>query len=496
MSQKKVYLAIDLGAGSGRVLAGEFDGRRIDLVEVKRFDNIPLKLPSGWHWNISGLFQNIIDGLKLAAEKYGDRIESIGVDTWGVDYGLLDKDGRLLGLPFQYRDSRTDGTMEKLFERVPKEEIYRRTGIQFMFFNTINQLLAEKISASAALDLADSLLFLPDLLGYWLTGKAVTERSIASTSQLYSPMTHDWDRELIERLGIPSRIFKEIVDPGTPLGPLTEELKEATRITQAQVITVAGHDTSNAVAAIPNDGERNPAYLSSGTWSLMGLELDHPEISDSSCADGFTNEIGVDGKVRFLTNICGLWLIQESRRCWLADGIDIPYSKLASLAADATPFRSLINPDDPLFAGGGNIPEKIQDYCRRTKQAVPERRREIVRAIYESLALRYAQVWEKLMRYVEAPPRVLHIVGGGCQDRLLNQMAADAIGVTVLAGPVEATGLGNITTQAIALGHIAGLKASRKIITESAMIENFEPQDQDAWIAHKQRFADLTARNL
>ncbi|MGJ8653210.1 MAG: rhamnulokinase [Opitutaceae bacterium] len=487
MNQKKVYLAVDLGAGSGRVLAGEFDGKRIELHELNRFDNHALELPSGVHTNISSLYHNILDGLKKAADTYGDAVVSIGIDTWGVDYGLFDKDGKLLGLPYSYRDSRTDGMIEKAFEKISREDLYNKTGIDCLFFNTLYQLLAEVEGGSSALEVAEDLLFTPDLLGYWLTGNKTQERSIASTSQLYNPKVKNWDFELIEKLGLPTRLFKEISDPGSVLGELTEKVVYKTGLNDVKVITVGGHDTASAVAAVPSQSP-TPAYLSSGTWSLLGLELPEPVINEQSLADGFTNEMGVNGKVRFLKNICGLWLIQQSKLYWRDGGEDIAYGKMASFAAKATPFRSLINPDDKRFIEAGRMPEKIQEFCHETGQPVPESKGEIIRCIYESLALRYAEVWEKLVQYTEHKPETLHIVGGGCQDKLLNQFAANAIGVKVAACPVEATGLGNILAQMLADKAISNLSEGRKIVLNSSLVEIFEPAEQVPWREARAKF--------
>jgi rhamnulokinase len=491
MSQNKVYLAVDLGAGSGRVLAGEFDGNRIELHELNRFDNIGLQLPTGVHCNITQLYQNILEGLRIAADTYGDSVVSIGIDTWGVDYGLFDKDGRLLGLPYNYRDSRTDGMMEKAFEKVSKEEIYNKTGVPSLFFNSLYQLLSEVESRSPALESAEDMLFIPDMLGYWLTGKKTQERSFASTTQLYNPTTKDWDFELIETLGLPKRLFKKISDPGTVLGELRDKVATRTGLEGVKVITVAGHDTASAVAAVPSQA-KTPAFLSSGTWSLLGLELPKPVINEQSLADGFTNEIGVNNTVRFLNNICGLWLIQETKRYWRAGGEDVPYSKMAGFAAEATPFRSLINPDDKRFIEADRMPEKIQAFCHETGQPIPETKGEIIRCIYESLALRYATVWQKLIQYTEHKPQTLHIVGGGCQDKLLNQFAANSIGVRVAACPVEATGLGNILAQMLADGEINNLSEGRKIVLNSSLVETFEPEDQVIWREAKAKFANIT----
>lgn len=490
MSQKKVYLAVDLGAGSGRVLAGEFDGNRIELHELNRFENIGLELPSGAHFNLPSLYQNILDGLRIAADTYGNSVVSLGIDTWGVDYGLLDKDGRILGLPYFYRDSRTTGMMDKAFERISKKEIHAATGIQFMFFNTLFQLLSEVEGENPALTAAQDLLFIPDLLGFWLTGKKTQERSIASTTQLYNPSTNNWDYDLIEKLGLPKGLFGQLSEPGDVLGELREKVARRTGLTGAKVITVAGHDTASAVAAVPSQSP-TPAYLSSGTWSLLGLELPKPIINEQSLEDGFTNEVGVGGKIRFLKNICGLWLIQQTRRYWKAGGEDIAYSKMAGFATKAEPFRSLIDPDSPAFIEEGRMPEKIQQYCKETNQPIPETKGQIIRCIYESLALRYAEVWEKLMKYTDTPPQTLHIVGGGCQDKLLNQFAANAIGIKVAACPVEATGLGNILVQMMSDGTIKDLSEGREIVLKSSLVETFEPEDKSDWSAAKEKFAEL-----
>lgn len=490
MSEKKIYLAVDLGGGSGRVLAGEFDGERIELHELNRFENRPLELPDGRHWNITGIYLNILDALKNAAKRYGRKPISVGIDTWGVDYVLLDKDGHVLGLPFQYRDQRTEGMMDKAFSMVSKKELYEATGIQFMPFNSIFQLLSEVARKSPVLDAAEDMLLTPDLLGYWLTGKKTHERSIASTTQLYNPNTGAWDYPLIERLGLPKQLFKKISDPGDTLGELRTSLKEHTGLKELKVITVGGHDTASAVAAVPSQ-KKTPAYLSSGTWSLMGLELPKPVITEQSFQDAFTNEIGVNGTVRFLKNICGLWLIQESRRYWLDHGHGYSYAEMAGLASKVEPFRSLVDPDDPRFAEAGRMPEKIKDFCRETKQNVPETPGETIRCIYESLALRYAQVWKKLPNYTDDVLDCLHIVGGGCQDKLLNQFTANAINATVKAGPIEATGLGNIMAQMMADGVISTLREGREIVAASFPVETYEPTDQAKWGDARAQFSAI-----
>lgn len=490
MNQNKTYLAIDLGASSGRVLAGSFDGTRIELNELNRFENIPVKLPSGLHWNITSLYQAIVEGLEKAANTYGDSVVSLGIDTWGVDYGLFDKDGHMIGLPYQYRDKRTEGMVEIAENKVGLQSIYASTGTQSMFFNTLYQLISEVENNSSAIEQAEDLLFTPDLLGYWLTGNKTQERSIASTSQLYNPKNQNWDYPLIKKLGLPTHLFKDISDSGTPLGELSENVVEQTGLRGVKVITVAGHDTASAVAAVPSQAE-NPAFISSGTWSLMGLELKEPIINEQSYTDNFTNEIGINNTVRFLKNICGLWLIQESKRYWQNNGEEVPFEQMANLASDAEPFQSLINPDDPRFIESGNMPIKIQEYCRDTNQTIPKTKGQTIRCIYESLALRYAQVWENLIQYTERKPNMLHIVGGGSQDKLLNQFTANAIGVKVAACPVEATGLGNIIAQMLADGTIKNLSEGRKIVFNSSKVETYEPNDQTLWKEAKEGFSKL-----
>lgn len=491
MNRNKIYLAVDLGAGSGRVLAGEYDQNRIDLHELNRFENKPVSLPDGWHWDVTGLYLNILEGLKIAANRYGDRAVSVGIDTWGVDYALIDKAGCLTNLPYQYRDSRTDNMMELAYQKATKRGIYEATGIQFMFFNSIFQLLSEVEANRSSIHTAEDLLFIPDLLAYWLTGKKSQERTIASTSQLYNPNLQKWDYPLIEKLGIPKHLFKEISEPGTPLGQLTEQNLSLTGFKALTVVTAPGHDTASAVAAVPSQ-EDTPAYLSSGTWSLMGLELKKPIINDQSYEDSFTNEMGINNSVRFLKNICGLWLIQESRRYWQENGEDYSYSEMGPLAEAAEPFRSFVNPDDESFVQAGKMPEKIQNYCSQTNQPIPETPGQIIRCIYESLALRYLYVWEKLIQYTDTKPSTLHIVGGGCQDKLLNQFTANALGVTVKAGPVEATGLGNILSQMLADQTISSISEGRQIVAKSFEGSTFSPQDIQIWKEAYIRFSEIT----
>ena len=487
MSSKDIFLAVDLGAGSGRVLAAHYNGSSITLDELHRFENKAIEVNNSCHWDFDLIISNIKDGLKIAAQKYGERVASIGIDTWGVDYGLLDREGTLLNTPFQYRDPRTDGMMEKTFEKVEKSEIYEATGIQFMFFNTLFQMMAEVNSEHTSISRAENLLFMPDLVGYMLTGQKTQERSIASTSQLYNPIKGDWDKELIQKLGLPEKIFSRITDPGSVLGNLSEAVASETGLKDVVVVTVAGHDTASAVVGVPSE-QKKPIFLSSGTWSLMGIELPKPVINRQSFIEEFTNEIGAGNTVRFLKNISGLWLIQQSRDAWLKQGDDIPYSDMAHLAQEAEPFRSLINPDDPSFTAAGDMPRRIQDFCWNTRQLIPETKGQIIRCIYESLALKYATVWKSLVQYTSDNPPMLHIVGGGSQDVLLNQMTANAIGAPVMAGPTEATGLGNAIIQMLAFEKIGSIAEGRKIVKNSYTYKTFMPENPEAWRKARETF--------
>ena len=483
----KCYLAVDLGASSGRVLAGLFENEKLELVEMHRFWNGAIEHEDGLHWDIDQLFAEIKTGLKKGFETYGEAVQSIGVDTWGVDYGLLDADGELINTPFQYRDSRTDDMMEFVYSKMPKEEIYRRTGIQSMFFNTIYQLCAEL--PRPELQQAEQMLFIPDLINYWLTGKAATEYSIASTSQLLDANKRDWDFELIEMLGLPKKIFGDIVQPGTIIGTLSDEIA-AELGGNANVIAVGGHDTASAVASAPLKN-RDCAYLSSGTWSLMGLEEPEPILTAESAEIDVTNEGGVCDTIRFLKNIGGLWLIQECRRNWIEQGDELDFVQIAKMALAAEPFLAFINPDAAEFAQPCDMPAAIQAFCERTGQRVPQTQGEIARVVYESLAMRYRDIFQTLENLHGKPLEQLHIVGGGCQNKLLNQLTADAINRPVIAGPIEATGIGNMLMQMIANDDMSDLSAGRKMVLESFGTETYEPQETALWDEAFARFLSM-----
>ncbi len=491
MSQLRGFLALDLGAESGRAILGQFDGRQLRLRELHRFSNGPVRLPDGLHWDVLRLWSEIKTGLGLAVQEQGDGLAGVGLDTWGVDFALLDRDGVLIGNPYHYRDSRTDGMLEEAFRRVPREEIFAQTGIQFMQLNSLYQLLSMVVRRSPALEIAATFLTMPDLFNYWLSGRRVCEFSIATTTQCYNPRTGDWARPLLERLGIPSHIFPQIIPPATVLGELLPEVAEEVGCGGLPVIAPACHDTGSAVAAVPAANE-DFVYISSGTWSLMGAEVKEPIINEQSLAFDLTNEGGVGGTFRFLKNIMGLWLVQECRRTWAREGEELSYDELTALAAGAPPLRSFVDPDAPVFLKPGDMPARIRAFCAQTGQPVPQSKGELIRCALESLALKYRWVLERLEEIMGRRLEPIHIVGGGTRNRLLNQFAADATGRQVITGPVEATAAGNIITQMMALGHIASLREGRQIIRDSFEVTTYEPGVLGGWDDAYERFLDVT----
>lgn len=488
------FLAIDLGAESGRAMLGRLQGGRLALEEVHRFSNGPVRLPDGLHWDALRLFSEIKAGIALGARAAGaEGLHALGIDTWGVDYALLDGQGALLGNPYHYRDARTDGMLERAFRQVGREAIFEATGIQFMQINTLYQLLAER-ERGAILPAARTLLTMPDLFNYWLTGQKVAEFSNATTTQCFDPRQGDWARGLLDELGLPVGIFPRVVPPGTVLGALlpqvAEELNLASTGGRPVVIAPACHDTGSAVAAVPACNA-DFAYISSGTWSLMGAELREPVITPQALAGNFTNEGGVGGTFRFLRNITGLWLVQECRRAWAAQGEAYSYDELTDLAAQAAPLRALIDPDAPEFLKPGDYPRLMQAYCRRTSQPVPETVGQVVRCALESLALKYRQTFEQLEVVLGRRLEPVHIVGGGSRNRLLNQFTADALGRRVTAGPVEATAIGNILAQAVALGQLDSHALARRVVRESFEVAEFAPGDGTAWDEAYRRAREL-----
>lgn len=486
MAQAKKFLALDLGAESGRAVVGLLEGDRLRLEEVHRFPNGPVRLPDGGgtgyrlHWDVLRLWTEIKRGLALAVQEHGADLAGIGLDTWGVDFGLLDRDGALVSNPYHYRDSRTDGMLDEAFRRVPREEIFEQTGIQFMQINSLYQLLSMVVGQSPALDIAETFLTMPDLFNYWLTGRKVCEFSIATTTQCYDPRRGGWAIPLLKRLGIPTRIFPEIVPPGTVLGQLLPAVAEEVGLSGLPVIAPACHDTGCAVAAVPAEGV-DFAYISSGTWSLMGAELPDPVINEQSLTFDFTNEGGVGDTFRFLKNIAGLWLMQECRRTWARQDEELSYDDLTQMAAQAKPLQSVVDPDYPEFLKPGDMPARIRAFCQMTDQPVPQSKGEVIRCALESLTLKYRWVLERLEEILGRRLKPIHIVGGGTQNRLLNQFAADATGRRVVTGPIEATAAGNVITQAMALGHIASLEEGRQVVRNSFEVATYEPSGGDEW---------------
>jgi len=492
MTETINFLAIDLGASGGRVMLGRWDGERFQLEELHRFVNGPVAVMGRLHWDHLRLWAEIKKGFAAYAARYDTPPAGIGVDTWGVDYGLLDSSDQLLGNPYHYRDAATNGMMEQAFARVPRETIYRSTGIQFMQINTLYQLLARKLAQDPQLDMAQTLLMTPDLFHFWLTGRKVAEYSIASTSQMLDARQRTWDADLLAALDLPADILPDIVFPGAVLGDLRPEIAAEVGFADAvPVVATGSHDTANAVAAVPELDERS-VYISSGTWSLMGVETAEPVINEQSLALDFTNEGGVAGTIRLLKNVAGLWLLQESRRQWQREGQDYSWDELVSLARDAEPLRSLINPDRPEFASPGDTPGMIREACRQSGQPIPESVGQITRTILESLALKYRWVLASLETLVGHRLDTIRIVGGGTQNRLLNQFTADACQRPVVTGPIEATALGNVMMQAIATGHLADVAAGRRAIAASTNRKLYEPQDANAWKKAYGTFLELS----
>jgi rhamnulokinase len=488
---KRNYLAFDLGAESGRAILGSLESGVLSMEELHRFPNQPVRLPTGLYWDTLRLFFEIRSGLATAGRERRLAIDGIGIDTWGVDFALLGRDGALVDNPRHYRDSRTHGVSEKAFRLMPREDIFAHTGVQFMELNSLYQLYAMKLAGSPALETATSLLFMPDLFNYWLTGEQCSEVTIASTSQFYDPAGKRWATEVFDRLGLPSAILEPLREPGGEVGPLLGEVAESAGIEGARVYTTGCHDTASAVAAVPAMGG-DWCYISSGTWSLMGLELDRPVINEQSLALNFTNEVGAGGKIRFLKNIAGLWVLQECRRSWQLAGRDWSYGELALMAGESAPFQALLDPDR--FLDPGRMPERIVEYCRQTGQTPPETVGEICRAIFESLALRYREVVESLDAVTGRRVGTIHIVGGGSRNEVLNQLVADATGRTVIAGPAEATAAGNILIQAMGAGEVSGLEEAREVVRRSYPVQVFEARPDAAWDEAYERFRRLASR--
>jgi rhamnulokinase len=483
------YLAIDLGAESGRVIAGTLENDQFRIEELHRFPNGLMPINGRLHWNIFRLYEQILEGLKIGADRLQNSPASIGIDTWGVDFALVARDGSLLGPPYAYRDPHTDGAMQLMFEKISREEIYELTGIQFLPFNSLYQLQALVRDNSPLLEAATRLLFVPDIFTYLLTGKMVTEFSFATTSQLYNPRSGTWEKRLLDTLGLPLDLLPKIVMPGTTIGSLSPDISRQTGLCSVDLTAVATHDTGSAVAAVPAQGD-DWAFISSGTWSLMGIESKKPIISETSLAYNFTNEGGVNGSFRVLKNIAGLWLVQQCRAAWSRTR-NYSYTELTELALNAGPAKCFIDPDDPLFINPPDMPRAIAEYCTRTGQKTPGGEGQTIRCVLESLALKYRWVLDQLREISGRDLRKIHIIGGGTQNKLLCQLTADATGLPVYAGPIEATAIGNLAVQAIANGRIENLLQARTIIAQSFEIEQYQPRNTAVWEKARTRFQAL-----
>ena len=480
------FLAVDLGATSGRTILGSIEGGKLQQRELTRFPNRIIQTGGHFFWDIYALYDEIIRALRLVARE-GIQLTSIGIDTWGVDFVCIGKDGGLLRNPYCYRDPHTEGAMEEYFKLIPKERVYEKTGIQFMPFNSLFQLATMRRNSDSALEAADKILFIPDALMYMLTGEAVCEYTILSTSQMLDPRTRRIDTELIDVIGLKESQFGRYVNPCDIVGTLTPEVQQLTGLGAVPVVAVAGHDTGAAVAAVPASDERF-AYLSCGTWSLLGIETHDAIINSKSYEYNFTNEGGIEGTTRFLKNICGMWLLERCRQEWTDAPADI--NQVNADAMTAEPFRSLINPDDPRFANPSSMVEAIKDYCRETHQPIPEDYRQQARCIFESLALRYRQVLEYLKELAPFPIERLHVIGGGSRNTHLMQMTANSIGIPVLTGPVEGTAIGNIMLQAKAAGLVSDRFEMRRIIAESIDMTTYLPLDKEVWEKAYERFKE------
>jgi len=491
------FLAMDLGAGSGRAVLGRFGERHLRLEEIHRFENQPVEIEGTLYWDALSLLREIQQGIRIGSARVKGNLSGLGIDTWGVDFGLLDQKGHLIGNPVHYRDERTNGIMEKVFEIVPRKKIFQITGIQFLQFNTLFQLAALKFRGWPDLDRAEALLMMPDLFSYFLCGRKSSEFTIASTTQFYDLKQQTWAYDLLKRLGIPSHLLQKIIPAGSIIGELEKTILPGQK-RKIPVIAPASHDTGSAVAAVPAGAEDKPgewAYLSSGTWSLLGIEIKKPIVNELALRFNFTNEGGVAGTCRFLKNIAGLWLIQECRRIWSSEQKrELGFQELIREARASEPFQHFIDPDDPIFLRPADMPKAIAEFCRKTGQRIPRDRGSISRCIFESLALKYQLIRKQLERVSGQRIEKLYVVGGGARNELLNQFTANALGIPVLAGLSEATALGNLVVQAMAMKLIPDLEAGRNLIRKSFPLKAYEPRDQSRWQDASGRFGKMIGR--
>lgn len=489
MSQSAHFIAFDFGAESGRAMLAAFDGERITLQEAHRFPNVPVRVRGSLHWDVLRLFDEIKRGLTHIAHEHRE-IAGIGLDAWGVDFALLGRDDELLGNPFHYRDERTIGMMDAVLERVPRETVFEHTGIQFMEINTLYQLFAMKVQNAPALEDATTFLMMPDLFNFWLTGEKECEFTDATTTQFYNPRTQNWAFELLNALEIPTQMFPTLIVPGTVLGALDARVAHEVGLQNVTVVAPACHDTGSAVAAVPAQNDAH-AWISSGTWSVLGANVREPVINAACLKFNFTNEGGVDDTFRLSKNLSGLWIVQECRRAWRSTGEEFSYADLVAMAERAPAYRSLIDPDDGMFLRPGDMPARVAEYCAKSNQPILQDQGAIIRCALESLALKYRMQLERLEALLSRRLETIHIIGGGTQNKLLSQFTANATGRYVITGPIEATALGNVLLQMRALGHIGSLEQGRRIIRQSFDVQTFEPQARDAWDDAYARFIKM-----
>ena len=495
MASEKIFLAVDMGASSGRVVAGRLNNGKLTLEDVHRFENGPVHVGGSMHWDLLRQWTDIQDGLRAAHDKYGADITSLGVDTWGVDFGLLDRNDQILGNPYHYRDARLNGVVETVFDTVSRDEIFAETGLQFMQINTLYQLITLQRVNAPQLEMADTFFMVPDMFHWLLTGEKANEMTDATTTQFLNPRTRQWSTSLLDKFQISTDMLQTIIEPGTVLGKLRPEVIRDVGLSDVNVVVPGTHDTASAVMSVPTaeppSDQPNWCYISSGTWSLMGVEVPNPVINDRCLELNFTNEGGVGGTIRVLKNICGLWLVQECRRIWNLAGKSYDWAQLVSMAESESPLRCHITPDDVRFNAPENMPQAIASFCSETNQPAPETEGQIIRCALESLALRYRQCLGYLEQLTEGRIETIHVVGGGTQNKLLCQMTADACNRPVIAGPVEATAIGNVMMQAVAAGEVASIAEARQMIRSSFIVEQYEPQRRDDWDAAFQRFEAL-----
>ena len=495
MRKSARFLAFDLGASSGRGVLGLLDGEMLKLQEVHRFPNGPVQILDNIYWDVLQMLVEMKSALELCVKEYGPKLDGIGFDTWGVDFGLVGRNDTLLGHPYHYRDKFTDGMIEEALKSVPREEIFQRTGIQFMKLNTLYQLLAMSRANSPLLDVAETLLMMPDLFNFLFTGKRFAEFTIATTTQFYDPREKNWSKPLFDKLGLPYHILPEIIPAGTEIGPILPSIGNEVGLGAVPVIAPACHDTGSAVGAVPARGD-DWVYISSGTWSLLGVEIPEPIITDLTLKYNFTNEGGVGGTIRLLKNITGMWLVQECKRIWEEAGDDLSFDDLTRMAAEAPPLVSVIEPNYEPFLSPGDMPQRIRDFCKETGQPVPEEKSAVIRCILESLALKYRWGLEKLEEILGRRLNVIHIIGGGCQNKLLCQLAADATGRQVVAGPVEATAIGNIMMQALTMGYVGSIAEARDLIRRSFDVVTYKPEATSGWDNAYDRYLEIMEKTV